>query len=47
MVTSTKNIILSLAIMFASEPNEQNEHELNIPTNLNLDDFTLTNSKNQ
>ena len=47
VVTITKNIILLLAISFANEPNEQNEQALNIPTNLNLGDFTLTNSKNQ
>jgi hypothetical protein len=46
IVTITKNIILSLALL-ANEPTEQTEEILNIPTDLNLDDFTLTNPKNQ
>lgn len=43
-VTITKNIILSLAL-FASEPIETNDEGLQIPTDINLDGFTLTNTK--
>ena len=46
IVTLAKNIILCLAL-FANEPVEQNEQSLQIPTDINLDDFTLTNPKNQ
>ena len=46
IVTIAKNIILCLAL-FANEPVEQNEQSLQIPTDINLDDFTLTNPKNQ
>jgi hypothetical protein len=41
-VTITKNIILSLAFL-ANEPIEQVEEQLHIPTDINLDDFTLYN----
>ncbi len=43
-VTITKNIILSLSL-FVNEPNEVEDDELQIPTNINLDEFTLTNPK--
>ena len=46
IVTITKNIILCLALLFAKEPTEQNNEILNIPTEINLDDFTITNAKN-
>lgn len=42
-VTISKNIILSFAL-FATEPVEINEEQLHIPTDINLDDFTLPNS---
>lgn len=43
-VTISKNVLLSLAL-FANEPNEENNNELQIPTDLNLDEFSLTNLK--
>jgi hypothetical protein len=43
-VTITKNIILSLSLL-VNEPIEINDDELHIPTDINLDEFTLTNSK--
>ena len=46
IVTITKNILLCCALL-ASEPVEENDEVLNIPTDINLDDFTLTNAKNQ
>ena len=46
IVTIAKNIILCFALL-ANEPVEQNEQSLQIPTDINLDDFTLTNPKNQ
>lgn len=48
IVTITKNIILSLAL-FGHEPNEaeNNPDTLELPSNLNLDEFSLTNLKNK
>jgi hypothetical protein len=46
IVTITKNLILCLAL-FANEPIEQNDEILNIPSDINLDDFTPTNPKNE
>ena len=44
VVTISKNILLSIAFL-AKEPVENSE-ELQIPADLNFDDFTLTNLKN-
>ncbi|MEO7046766.1 MAG: hypothetical protein ABI091_15790 [Ferruginibacter sp.] len=46
IVTISKNVILCLAL-FANEPIEQNDEILNIPSEMNLDDFTPTNPKNE
>lgn len=46
IVTIAKNLILCLAL-FANEPIEQNDEILNIPSDINLDDFTPTNPKNE
>ena len=43
-VTITKNFILSLSLL-ANEPIEINDDELQIPTDINLDEFTVTNTK--
>ena len=45
VVTITKDIILSLAL-FANEPVEDTDDELHVPSGINLDEFTLTNTKN-
>lgn len=44
LVTITKNVILSLAL-FANEPQELIEEELQIPKDLQLDEFTLNPTK--
>ncbi|MEJ7625307.1 MAG: hypothetical protein WKF35_00470 [Ferruginibacter sp.] len=44
-ITITKNIILCLA-MFANEQPEGTDESLNIPNDVNLDEFSLTNYKN-
>lgn len=43
-VTIIKNIILSVSLL-VNEPVELNDDELHIPTDINLDEFTLTNFK--
>lgn len=43
-VTIIKNIILSLSLL-VNEPIELNDDEFHIPTDINLDEFTLTNFK--
>ena len=43
-VTITKNLILSLSLL-VDEPIETNDEGLQIPTDINLDGFTLTNTK--
>ena len=45
LVTVIKNILLCLSL-FANENVEQSDEELHIPSNLNLDDFSLTTQKN-
>jgi hypothetical protein len=44
-VTVTKNILLCVSL-FANEHIEEREDELQIPTDLNLDEFSLTTQKN-
>ncbi len=44
-VTISKNIFLSLAFL-ANERNDKEIEDLNIPAELKLDDFFLTNPKN-
>jgi hypothetical protein len=48
IITFTKNIILALAL-FGSEPDnaDNNPDTLDLPSNLNLDEFSLTNLKNK
>ena len=45
MVTVVKNILLCLSL-FANENVEQSDEELHIPSDLNLDEFSLTTQKN-
>jgi hypothetical protein len=44
IVTITKNILLCLSL-FATENIEQSDDELHIPTEIDLDEFSLTNFK--
>jgi hypothetical protein len=44
-ITISKNIILSLAL-FGHEHLESTDENLDIPTDVNLDEFSLTNYKN-
>lgn len=48
IVTISKNIILALAL-FGTEPDnaDNNPDTLDLPSNLNLDEFSLTNLKNK
>ena len=48
IITFTKNIILALAL-FGTEPDnaDNNPDTLDLPSNLNLDEFSLTNLKNK
>jgi hypothetical protein len=45
LVTVSKNILLSIA-MFVKENAEDIDDSLHIPTDLNLDEFSLTTHKN-
>jgi hypothetical protein len=46
VVTITKDLLLCIAL-FANEPIEQNDEILNIPSDIDLDDFAPTNPKNE
>ena len=46
VVTIAKDLLLCFAL-FANEPKEQNGDILNIPTEMDLDNFTPTNPKNE
>jgi hypothetical protein len=45
LVTVTKNILLCISL-FSNESPEEIEDELTIPSDLNLDEFSLTTTKN-
>ncbi len=46
MVTITKNILLCLALLASESVEEEGGDELHIPTEIDLDEFSLTNLKN-